>query len=169
MTSLVRIFISPSSASLISSSISVLNPTMIAFSLSVSRFVLALIRSFLFIFPIPALTIEMCSCFNNVVRASKLPRESALIIIPFSSVFNVLTSFLNSSLISFKLFLKIVKGIPGRMAWLVISCILIPVAAVTWLVCLNLFEIGWISSNTLILDIIGSSKLAMAISSLLVR
>ena len=42
----------------------------------------AAIISLLSIFPIPAFTTRIPSCFNNTNNASKLPRESAFAIIP---------------------------------------------------------------------------------------
>ena len=80
----MRTFTFPKSRS---SSGSVLKPTTTASKELISRFAFALIISVFVIFPIDAFTILIFDCLSKVMRASKLPSESALIIIPSLSSF----------------------------------------------------------------------------------
>ena len=86
-----------------------------AFNGFMSRFAFAEITSVLLIGPIPAFTILIFDCFSKVINASKLPRESALMIIPsLSKSIACETSFLNFSVSSFKLSFIFWKGIPDK-------------------------------------------------------
>ena len=83
-----------------SGSISTLNPIITESRELISRLALADTKSTFPIGPIPAFTMLIFCCFSKVIRASKLPKESAFIIIPFLSRFKTPeTSFLNTSFI----------------------------------------------------------------------
>jgi len=108
-----------------------LKPMIIASSGLISKFAFAEIKSDLFIGPIPVFTIWMFSCLRRVISASRLPSESALMIIPCLSVLIVWAiSFLKDSFICSKLLDIFWKGIPVRIPSLLVSCNLRPVAAV---------------------------------------
>ncbi len=101
--------------SVTSSSTSTLKPRTIESIGSIWRFAFPAKISDLFMFPIDALTKFMLCCFSKVIIASKLPKESALMMIPFLlhfmfSVISSLNSFLTSSLFEY-----LMKGMPGRM------------------------------------------------------
>ena len=148
-----------------SSDIPVLNPSII---LSSSGRVFARYTSFLEIGPMPALIIWICFCFSRTSRASKEPSESALITIPVLSVLiSSEISFLSSFVICSSVFsLEITwKGIPGRTSSFEFIWSFIPVAASTCVCVLNPLFRGWASWMFRIFVVIGSSKLAIAISS----
>ncbi len=148
-----------------SSDISMLNPRIILFS---SGREFARYMSFLEIGPMLALITWICFCFNKTSSASREPSESALTTMPVLSVLiSSDISSLNSFVICSIVFFSVItwKGIPGRISSFEFIWSLIPVAASTWVFVLNPLFSGWASWMFRIFVAIGSSKDAIAISS----